>query len=362
MTLTSGFFNSSNDDRLYDAIEMSRIFDGVILDGVFASIGDHLRVFAGTGMVLNVGTGRAWFNHTWTYNDALEPVTIPNAHPTLPRIDIVYLEINSEIATRRNSVGVLQGTAASSPVAPTITNTTNVHRYPLGHIYVAPAVTSLSQATITNKVGSAECPFVTGPLAFITTDEIIEQWQVQWEEWFAAIQDQLSEDAATNLQDQIWAIVGNIQPPLITLWALKAHNHAENGPVPQIPTSGVQDDAIDFTKVGHGVPQQTRRQGGSSSNWNVGGNINYLVEHVKIQHGVARWTGGPAYFGYVIVTYPEAFSANPNIIPGIQGQSTEYQDISCTVDAVTPTAFRIYWRSTGQPTQVDLSWIAIGKE
>lgn len=39
MAFTYGFFNSLNGDRKYTAEQLSSIFDGLITDGVFDSIG-----------------------------------------------------------------------------------------------------------------------------------------------------------------------------------------------------------------------------------------------------------------------------------------------------------------------------------
>ena len=39
MSVTYGFYNSINGDRKYNALEMSSIFDGIIVDGVYMSIG-----------------------------------------------------------------------------------------------------------------------------------------------------------------------------------------------------------------------------------------------------------------------------------------------------------------------------------
>ena len=39
MTVSYGFYNSLNGDRKYNARHMSMIFDGIIRDGVFMSIG-----------------------------------------------------------------------------------------------------------------------------------------------------------------------------------------------------------------------------------------------------------------------------------------------------------------------------------
>ena len=41
MSVTYGFYNSIKGDRKYNALEMSSIFDGIIVDGVYMSIGDE---------------------------------------------------------------------------------------------------------------------------------------------------------------------------------------------------------------------------------------------------------------------------------------------------------------------------------
>ena len=44
MSVTSGFFDSINGDRKYNAEQMSSIFDGIVTDGVFQNIGEAFRV------------------------------------------------------------------------------------------------------------------------------------------------------------------------------------------------------------------------------------------------------------------------------------------------------------------------------
>lgn len=63
MSVTYGFYNSKNRDRRYDAIQMSSIFDGIIRDGVLQHFGTAMMVKESEGMMVNVGIGRAWFNH-----------------------------------------------------------------------------------------------------------------------------------------------------------------------------------------------------------------------------------------------------------------------------------------------------------
>ena len=75
-SVSCGFYNSDGaaGRRRYHASEMSRIFDGIIKDGIFASIGTCFAVDAYSGNTVNVGVGKCWFNHTWTENDAILPV------------------------------------------------------------------------------------------------------------------------------------------------------------------------------------------------------------------------------------------------------------------------------------------------
>ena len=72
MALTYGFYNSKNGDRKYDAVAMSRMFDGIIRDGVISAYGKTFEVTVNSGNKINVDTGRAWFDHTWTLNDTIK--------------------------------------------------------------------------------------------------------------------------------------------------------------------------------------------------------------------------------------------------------------------------------------------------
>lgn len=177
MSFASGFFNSVDHDRLYDATDISRLFDGLIRDGIFASIGDCLVVKQSNQMNVTVGTGRAWFNHTWSYNDALYPVTIPPSEILMDRIDAIVLEINSVEAVRANSIKLIKGTPSSTPAKPALTNTKEVHQYPLAYVTVGKEVTSIRQADIENCVGTSACPFVTGILEVISIEQLIPQWK-----------------------------------------------------------------------------------------------------------------------------------------------------------------------------------------
>lgn len=203
MAFTCGFFNSENGDRKYNAEQMSAIFDGIIADGVFTTIGDHMAVSAGTGMQVLVGTGKAWFDHTWNVNDAAYPLAIAASDVTLSRIDAIVLEINHSDSVRLNKLRVVQGTVASSPAKPTLTNSEKVHQHPLAWVTVAPGVTQIAASAIENAVGTSACPFVTGIIATTSIDDLFNQWNGEFDEWFDNLKAQLSDNVVANLQKQI---------------------------------------------------------------------------------------------------------------------------------------------------------------
>lgn len=165
MTVTYGFYNSVSNDRTYDAIQMSSIFDGIITDGVFEFVGDALEPINGTGMQVIVKDGRAWFDHTWTLNDADLALAIAASDLVNPRIDTVVLEVNASNGVRANSIKVITGVAAAVPSEPTLINTSEVHQHPIAHVYVAAGVTSIILANVTDLRGTVDCPFTTVPSA-----------------------------------------------------------------------------------------------------------------------------------------------------------------------------------------------------
>ena len=118
MSLTSGFFNSVNGDRTYNADQFTSMFDGVVIDGVFGSYGDSFNVTPGSGLGVIVGTGRAWFNHTWSYNDAPINIALASASSSGSRYDAIVLKVDTTDTVRANSIEVISGSTAVSPVKP----------------------------------------------------------------------------------------------------------------------------------------------------------------------------------------------------------------------------------------------------
>lgn len=203
MALTFGFYNSLNNDRRYDALQMSSLFDGVIGDGVFSTIGTALRVTPAGGMTVAVGEGRAWFNHTWTNNDSELVLSIDEADLVLGRVDSIVLEVDSSEDVRANSIKVVTGLPDQNPYPFQPIHTETKHQYVLALVTVPAELAEITDANISNMVGLSNCPFVIGAVTTLGIDGIVSRWEREFDNWFNNIQEQLGEDPAGNLQNQI---------------------------------------------------------------------------------------------------------------------------------------------------------------
>ena len=130
-------------------------------------------------MAIIVKSGKAWFNNTWTLNDSNFGLIIANSDLILPRIDTVVLEINAALASRTNTIKVITGTPNAVPVPPTLTNTAELHQYPLAYVSVSAGATSIVNANITQLVGTVNCPYVVFPEPLIAPSDAADVLKVQ---------------------------------------------------------------------------------------------------------------------------------------------------------------------------------------
>lgn len=182
MAITSGFFDSVDGDRLYDADQMSTYFEGLISDGVYENVGDKFLVSAASGLSVAVASGRAIIKSHWIKNDADTVLTLDAADIQNPRIDAIALKLDAE--ARSISLVVKKGTPAEMPVIPDITRNDTVYE-----IYIASVLVgkNASQVTaITDLRPSSYCGWVTGIVKQVDTSQLFLQWQAAYERQFAA--------------------------------------------------------------------------------------------------------------------------------------------------------------------------------
>ena len=199
MAITHGFFNSVNDDRLYNADTFNTYFEGLIsANGVFDNVGGGFVVSTGDGMTVNVAPGKALVNSCWVKSDAIETLAIDAAHSLLPRYDIVYLEWNA--ITRLIALKYKAGTAASSPTKEAPTRNGNTYQIYLAYIYVAAGATAITAANIEDcRHDTDVCGIVRGLVEQIDTGTIYDQYLSQFNDLMATMEAwEASQQAAYN--------------------------------------------------------------------------------------------------------------------------------------------------------------------
>lgn len=197
MAVTSGFFNSVNGDRTYNADQMSSLFEGIITDGVYADVGNKFSVTAGSGNSIRVAAGRAWFDNVWIKNDATLNLQMPESAVLQPRIDAVIIDVNK--TDRIATISYKSGAASSSPVRPVMIKELSHIQYPLCYILRPAGSEEITQSNITNVIGTSECPYITSVLQQTNVDQLYYQWTAQFMEWFTNLEDVLDEDAETRI-------------------------------------------------------------------------------------------------------------------------------------------------------------------
>ncbi len=180
MALRCGYFNSIDNDRTYNADDMSKYFEGLVSDGVYATVGNACVVKSIGGLTLSVGTGRAIINNKWVSIDSPQTLQI-TPHTSLNRYDAICLQCNMN--ERKVSLVIVEGTPATEPQLPVRTYTSSTQELILAHIYVKANADKITQSDITDRRAiSSYCGWVTGLIKQVDTSELFLQFQTSCEE------------------------------------------------------------------------------------------------------------------------------------------------------------------------------------
>lgn len=159
------FFNALRDetqptgyDRNYNADDISDWLDVVMSTGVIKS-NTGLKVTAAGGMSVSVNAGKAVINGKPYRNDAAKVFTIDTA-PTGSgsRVDLIVLRFDRNTSVRNTYLAYKKGTGASVPA---LIRTDLIYELALAKITVAPAVTEITAAAITDLRGDRESTVIT---------------------------------------------------------------------------------------------------------------------------------------------------------------------------------------------------------
>lgn len=291
-----GFFDANlvgeEYDRVYLAAQFAAYFASFIGNGVYAEHSNQLQVVAMPTPQMQVGVekGQGWINGYWYENTDTMYLPIKVADGVLNRIDSIVLRLG--FAERNMWLMVKEGTPAINPIAPEVTRTADYYDLQLATISIPASSIRITQAQIQDtRMNQDVCGWVTGVVKQLDTTTLfnqfetyfqefkennqadyeewtetqkqawlswvsgqetdftdwtdeqkeeyetwyathINQWQSDFDTWFENIKDQLGEDAAGNLQNQIdehEARLNNLEMMLLATGMLFAANEISTG-------------------------------------------------------------------------------------------------------------------------------------
>ena len=204
--VTSGFFNGKQNadstiDRKYDADDISSMFDGLITDGIFASIGGKFACSIDTSavdaLVVKVDTGKAWLDKTWIINNTILTITLDPADSAKDRIDAIVIDIDKRDETRKNTIQYIPGTPSYDPKEPTLaTAKDSPHKqYALCWIRVGHGITNSNDLKFHEN--GRVVNFITAPLSTIDSKTFLEGWDDDFQGLYDSQQAELVEALKT---------------------------------------------------------------------------------------------------------------------------------------------------------------------
>lgn len=272
MAWTSGFFNSIDNDRLYNADQMSEIFDGLITQGVYESIGKKLAVQPNSGMTIQINTGRGWFGSRWVKNDSEYLLTLEDSDVLLNRYAAICIRADLADSARTAEPYIKYSDFATSPVKPAMERTEFVKEYCLAYVLIKGGATEITAADITDtRPNTSLCGWVTGLIKQVDSDTLWSQWQAQFEDfmakqdesvadkdqafsdfmalkqsefttWFNSLQGVLSEDAETRIAADLVTLQNQLKKITVTFDGLAWESQESGEYLQTVSAPGVTAD------------------------------------------------------------------------------------------------------------------------
>lgn len=201
---TYGFFNSVNGDRTYNAEQMSSIFEGLITNGVYESVGNKMAVQPVSGLTIQIATGRGWFSRHWVNNDSPYSIVLAKPDVILNRYAAICVKVDDNEGVRSAAPYVKYSDFATSPQKPAMTRSEKVNEYCLAYVYLKAGATEIKASDIEDtRQNTNLCGWVTGLLKQIDSNTLYTQFTAQFNEWFESIRGLIDDDVATMLVDAL---------------------------------------------------------------------------------------------------------------------------------------------------------------
>ncbi|GHU68359.1 hypothetical protein FACS1894184_10170 [Clostridia bacterium] len=160
------FFNSSGDDRIYDAQNFAEYFGQLVSNGVFYAAPDNLLVTPGSGMKVKVAVGSAFISGYLLVNTSDLELTLATAHGAQPRIDRIV--VRWSLPDREMTIAVLTGAPAAQPAATALTRNSSIYELGIADVLVPAAALTIPAANITDtRVNPTLCGLVSSHVSAV---------------------------------------------------------------------------------------------------------------------------------------------------------------------------------------------------
>ena len=187
--MRSGFFNSIDGDRKYDADDISNYFLKLISNGVFATPANSMQIQATTGMKVKVTPGWAFINCKWFRLDTDYTITLDKADSRYDRVDRIVLRLDPSDEVRDITIQVKKGEAASKVYLKPLERVKNgVWELSLGYVWVHSNATDIWQSNIVDERANTEvCGYVTGLIDQIDTTNLFAQYDDEFHRFMESV-------------------------------------------------------------------------------------------------------------------------------------------------------------------------------
>lgn len=211
MAWKSGFFNSVNGDRVYNAQEMNEIFKGLITNGVYEAVGNKLAVQPNSGMTIQIATGRGWFNNHWVTNATEYLTTLEASDVTLNRYAAVCVRVDDNDSVRTAEPYIKYSEHATNPTKPTMTRSDKINEYCLAYIYIKAGASEITAADIEDTRANTElCGYVRGLIEQIDANTLFTQYEAIFKEWFESLTEYMDENIEAKLANDVLELKGRV--------------------------------------------------------------------------------------------------------------------------------------------------------
>ncbi len=228
-------------DRAVSSQPLRKLLSELFTTGVMPNPSTNLQVSAGTdGMTVEVAAGFAVVRGGLCQELETRTLEVTAASTSYDRIDTVVLRWNENIDVRTADLYIVAGTPAQNPVRPELQRNNSIYEIGLADVFVTRGIATITNDKITDtRYESERCGIVSSVSEWDTTtiyqqiqadlagfksneeasfltwynaftsdavadiEDFEDAQQTAFDLWFQDIMGHLSQDAATDLQNQI---------------------------------------------------------------------------------------------------------------------------------------------------------------